>query len=73
MRQMRLTYPLMRMCTFFKVSPSGYYKWLTRPPSRRAREEGRLEAEIRAAHKRTRRTCGPEKIAKGPCRPRHHA
>ncbi len=64
MRQMRLTYPLMRMCTFFKVSPSGYYKWLTRPPSRRAREEGRLEAEIRAAHKRTRRTCGPERLQK---------
>ena len=31
-------------------------------PSRRAREEGRLEAEIRAAHKRTRGTCGPERL-----------
>ncbi len=64
MRQMRLTYPLMWMCRFFKVSPSGYYKWLTSSPSRRAREEGRLEIEIKAAHKRTRQTCGPDRLQK---------
>ena len=64
MRQMRLTYPIGRMCRFFEVSASGYYRWLTRPPSRRAREEGRLEAEIKAAHKRTRQTCGPERLQK---------
>jgi putative transposase len=44
------------------VSPSGYYKWLKRRPSRRALEEGRLEAEIKAAHRRTRETCGPERL-----------
>jgi putative transposase len=64
MRQMRLTYPVARMCTFFEVSPSGYYRWLMRSPSRRAKEEGRLEAEIKAAHKRTRQTCGPERLQK---------
>ena len=62
MREMRLKYPIPRMCRFLKVSASGYYKWLTSPPSRRAREEGRLEVEIKAAHKRTRQTCGPERL-----------
>lgn len=62
MRQMRLKYTISRMCRFFKVSASGYYKWLSSPLSKRAVEEGRLEAEIRAAHKRTRQTCGPERL-----------
>jgi putative transposase len=62
MRQMRLKYALPPMCRFFKVSASGYYKWLSSPLSKRAVEEGRLEAEIRAAHTRTRQTCGPERL-----------
>jgi len=59
---MRPLYPIPRMCRFLKVSPSGYYKWLKRPVSRHAREEARLEIEIRAAHERTRRTFGPERL-----------
>lgn len=59
---MRLKYPVPRMCRFFKVSASGYYKWLVNPPSKRTAEEGRLIAEIRAAHTRTRQTCGPERL-----------
>jgi transposase InsO family protein len=62
MKEMRLTYSIPRMCRFFKVSASGYYKWLTSLPSKRVSEEGRLEAEIRAAHTRTRQTCGPERL-----------
>ncbi len=62
MKEMRLTYSIPRMCRFFRVSPSGYYKWLNAPPSRHAREEARLEIEIRIAHKRTRETCGPERL-----------
>jgi putative transposase len=62
MKAMRLTYSIPRMCRIFKVSKSGYYVWLTRKPSQHAREEGRLEAEIKAAHKRTRETCGPERL-----------
>jgi transposase InsO family protein len=50
------------MCRVVGVSPSGYYKWLKRKPSKRAREEGRLEVEIQAAHKRTRETFGPERL-----------
>ena len=44
------------------VSASGYYAWLDRPLSERAREEVRLEIEIKAAHKRTRETYGPERL-----------
>jgi transposase InsO family protein len=44
------------------VSASGYYAWLDRPLSQRAQEELRLEVEIKAAHKRTRQTYGPERL-----------
>jgi transposase InsO family protein len=44
------------------VSPSGYYAWLKRKPSKHAQEEARLEIEIKAAHKRTRETCGPKRL-----------
>ena len=62
MKEMRPVCPVPVMCRFFKVSASGYYAWLKRPPSKRSQEEGRLEAEIRAAHRRTRGTYGPERL-----------
>jgi putative transposase len=64
MKEMRLTHPIHRMCRFFTVAPSGYYKWCAGVPSRRASEERRLEVEIRAAHTRTRQTCGAERLQK---------
>jgi putative transposase len=62
MRAMRLKYPVPAMSRVLEVSASGSYAWCERPPSKRAREEARLEVEIRAAHKRTRQTCGPERL-----------
>ena len=62
MTEMRLHYPVPLMSRVLDVSASGYYAWLQRPPLKRAREEARLEVEIRAAHKRTRQTCGPERL-----------
>jgi putative transposase len=62
MKILRLKYPLSLLCRVIEVSRSGYYVWLSRPPSRHAREEGRLEIEIKAAHTRTRKTCGPERL-----------
>ncbi len=62
MKEMRLQYPVPLMSRVFDVSASGYYVWLERPLSRRAQEEARLEVEIRAAHKRTRQTFGPERL-----------
>ena len=62
MKRMRLHYSIPFMCRMLHLSPSGYYAWLGRSPSKRAQEEGRLEAEIKAAHTRTRQTCGPERL-----------
>jgi putative transposase len=62
MKEMRLRYPIPQMCRVLGASPSGYYRWLKRKPSKRAQEEGRLEVEIKAAHKRTRETFGPERL-----------
>ena len=62
MKQMRLKHSISRLCRTLRVSASGYYGWLTHRPSVHAQEEGRLEVEIRAAHARTRETCGPERL-----------
>ena len=62
MKELRLKYPMPLMKRVMSVSSSGYYAWLDRPLSKRAREEARLEVEIKAAHKRTRQTCGPERL-----------
>ena len=62
MSKMRLHYPVPLMRRMMSVSASGFYAWLDRPPSERAKEEGRLEVEIRAAHRRTRQTYGAERL-----------
>jgi len=62
MRQMRLNYPIALISRIMKVSASGFYAWLDRPPSERAKEEMRLEVEIKAAHRRTRQTYGAERL-----------
>ena len=62
MKALRFRHGIAMMCGILKVSKSGYYKWLNRKPSKRVQEEGRLEVEIQAAHKRTRETYGPERL-----------
>jgi transposase InsO family protein len=62
MKELRLRYPVPLMSRILSVSASGYYAWLDRPLSKWAREEARLEIEIKAAHKRTRQVCGPERL-----------
>ena len=62
MREMRLHYPVPLMRRLLNVSASGFYAWLDRPLSERAKEEMRLEVEIKAAHKRTRQTYGAERL-----------
>jgi len=62
MRQMRLHYPIPLLSRLMNVSASGFYAWLDRPPSERAKEEVRLEVEIKAAHRRTRQTYGAERL-----------
>ena len=62
MKELRLEYPVPLLKRVLSVSASGYYAWLDRPLSKRAQEEMRLEVEIKAAHKRTRQTYGPERL-----------
>ena len=60
--ELRLKYPVTGLCDLLDLSVSGYYSWRERPMSHRAQEDARLEVVIRAAHKRTRETCGPERL-----------
>ncbi len=62
MKELRLDYPVPLLRRVLSVSASGYYAWLGRPLSKWAKEEARLEVEIRAADKRTRQVCGAEKL-----------
>ena len=39
-------YPIATMCRLLGVSPSGYYAWTKREPSRRRRMDTALVAEI---------------------------
>ena len=62
MKELRLRYPLPLVRRVLSVSASGYYAWLGRPLSKWAREEARLEIDIKAAHRRTRKVCGGERL-----------
>ncbi len=62
MRTLRPQYPLTLLCRVLEVSRSGYYAWRTRRPSKRVQENARLEVAIQAAHVRTRKTYGPERL-----------
>jgi putative transposase len=53
---LRQHYPASALCRLLGASESGDHAWRKRPPSARARQEARLETEIRAAHQRTRET-----------------
>jgi transposase InsO family protein len=61
-KEMRLHYPVPMICRMLDVSASGYYAYASRPLSKRAQQDIRLEVEIKAAHKRTRQSCGPERL-----------
>ncbi len=63
-KEMRLRYSVPTLCRFLAVSTSGFYGWLDRPLSKRAQEDARVEIEIKAAHIRTRETCGTERLQK---------
>ncbi|MFC2015148.1 IS3 family transposase [Chloroflexota bacterium] len=62
MKELRLDYPLAFVSRVLSISASGYYSWAGRPLSKGAREESRLEVEIRTAHKRTRQTYSAERL-----------
>ena len=51
-----------KMCKLYGVSPSGYYAWCERSPSRRAIEDDHLVREIRRAHTASRETYGSPRV-----------
>ena len=55
-------FPVVRICAVLGVSPSGYYAFRKRRPSRRVRENQRLLVQIRAIHRASRATYGYRRI-----------
>ena len=62
MRAHQADFPVLTMCRVLKVSPSGYYAWLKRPPSGRARADALLKARVAQIHQRSRGTYGAPRI-----------
>lgn len=54
--------PVRAMCRLLGVSSSGYYAWLTRPPSARARRDAVLRRQIHVSWRASRRTYGRRRI-----------
>lgn len=52
------------LCCAMKVSRSGYYDWLKRPPSRRTIEDRRLWPRIERMHYRCREAYGARRLSK---------
>jgi putative transposase len=61
-KELRREYPLRVLCRVLEISTSGFHAWLRRGPSQRARARARLELAVRAAHQRTRRTYGAQRL-----------
>jgi len=55
-------YPVKTMARVLGVSRSGFYAWISRAPSARARADATLTNRIQAIHKRSRETYGAPRI-----------
>ena len=62
MRAHQAIYPVRTLCRVLGVSPSGYYAYVKRPPSRRAVEDAGLLERIEHFHARSRGTYGAPRI-----------
>ena len=58
----KATYAVRRLCRVLAVTPSGYYAWMHRLPSQRARDNDRLQVRIRAIHAASRGTYGSPRV-----------
>ena len=61
-KQHREEFPVKLMCRVLKVMRSGFYAWLKREPSARARRKERLRLEIRAIHRAAKGRYGSPRI-----------
>lgn len=55
-------FSILLMCRVLEVSRSGYYRWRSRPESRRAREDRRLLVAIRAVYQQSRCNYGSPRV-----------
>lgn len=62
MKQQKDEFSIKRMCNVFGVSESGYYAWVKRPPSNRAKENEKLLEQIKMIFKYSRETYGSPRI-----------
>jgi putative transposase len=62
MKENQAAFPVKAMCRMLGLSTSGYYTWLTRPPSKRARSNEVLLRQIRGIHRFSRQTYGRPRI-----------
>ena len=58
----RERFPVIRMCEVLVVSPSGYYVWRGRPPSKRELANRKLTARIKEAFDGSEETYGSPRI-----------
>jgi putative transposase len=58
----RATHRVSVLCRVLGVSTSGYYAWVVRPASNRARADANLMARVRAIHERSRGTYGVPRV-----------
>jgi putative transposase len=58
----RAVYPIRRMSRVLEVSPSGFYAWRKRPPSKREQEDKTLTQEIKKIHQKSKGTYGAPRI-----------
>ena len=61
-KQERAHFPVATMCRVLGVSPSGYWAWVERPPSERARADAELTERIRGIHRASRGTYGVPRV-----------
>ena len=58
----RAVYPIRRMSHVLEVSPSGFYAWRKRPPSKREQADEMLTQEIKKIHQKSKGTYGAPRI-----------
>lgn len=61
-REHRQQFRVAALCRVLRVSKSGYCAWLSRPESSRARQNRALVIQIKAAHRRSRKSYGRRRI-----------
>ena len=62
MKAHQAEFPLTAMCRVLGLSTSGYYDWLKRPPSERARRDEALQGRIEVVWRDSRETYGRPRI-----------